>query len=89
MGVYQGSSRIAWIFSWHWRRWHPWSLVHVGILGTLKREVWCALLEDARKARSWGIDEPKDELVENYPKNLEELLSTPIQSKGNLLFIAY
>ena len=60
-----------------------------GILGTLRREAWGALLENARKARSWGTDEPKDELIEIHPEILEELLSAPIQSKGNLLFIEY
>ena len=89
MGIYQGTSRIAWIFPWYWRRRHPWSLVHVGILGTLRREAWGTLLEDARKARSRGTDEPKGELIEIHPEILEELLSAPIQSKGNLLFMAY
>ena len=59
------------------------------IFGTLSREALKALLEDASKARSWETNEPKDELIEIYPEILEELLSSPIQSKSNLLFMTY
>ena len=41
------------------------------------------MLEEARKARSLGNDESKDELVEIHPQILEELLAVPISSKGN------
>ena len=54
-----------------------------GVIGILRREAWQKMLKDARKARSLGIDEPKDNLVEIHPQILEELLAVPLQSKSN------
>ena len=54
-----------------------------GVIRTLRREDWQTMLENARKARSLGRDEPKDNLKEIHAQIFEELLAVPLQSKGN------
>ena len=45
-----------------------------------------ALVEDARKARSWRTNELNDEFIKIHSEILEELSSATIQSKDNLIF---
>ena len=52
-----------------------------GILGTLKRDEWKALLKEARNRRWKKEVEDKDELIEIDPQILDKLMSAPAVSK--------
>ena len=55
-----------------------------GILGTLKRDEWKALLKEARNRRGKKEVEDKDELIEIDPQILDKLMSAPAVSKVKL-----
>ena len=56
-----------------------------GILGTLKRDKWKALLKEARNRRGKKEVENKDELIEIDPQIFDKLMSAPTVSKGKIL----
>ena len=52
-----------------------------GVIGTLRREAWQTMLEDARKARSLGRDEPKDIFCRDLPTNSWRITCSPVAIK--------
>ena len=53
-----------------------------GILCTLRRDVWKALLKEARNRRGKKEVEDKEELIEIDPQILDKPMSVPTVSKG-------
>ena len=58
-----------------------------GILGTLRREVWQKLIDEARKVRGKNSLENIDDLIEIHPDFLDKIMKAPTLSKSELIFL--